>query len=46
MYTEESTGDGGPGFDPLISYVPKIVGDELSLVKVVHALNFGTRDAL
>ena len=46
MHTEKSTGDGGPGFDPLISDVPKIVGDELSLIKVIDALNFGTRDAL
>jgi len=46
MHTEKSTGDGGPGFDPLVSDVPKIVGDELGLIKVVDALNFGTRDAL
>jgi len=46
MHTEKSTGDGGPGFDALISDVPKIVGDELSFIKVVDALNFRTRDAL
>ena len=46
MHTEKSTGDGGPGFDPLVSDVPKIVGDELSLIKAVDALNFGTRDTL
>jgi len=46
VHTEKSTGDGGPGFDPLVSDVPKIFGDELGLIKVVDALNFGTRDAL
>lgn len=46
MHTEMSTGDGGPSFDPLVSEVPKIVGDKFGLVQVVDALNFGTRDAL
>ena len=46
MHTETSTGDGGPSSDPLVSDVPKIVGDELGLIQVVDALNFGTRDAL
>jgi len=46
MQAETSTGDGGPGFDPLVGEVPEITGDELGLVQVVDALNFGTRDAL
>lgn len=46
MQSEKSTGDDGPGFEPLVSDVPKIIGDKFGIVKVVDALNFGTRDAL
>jgi hypothetical protein len=35
-----------PSFDPPVGDVPKIVGNELDLVRVVDALNFGTRDSL
>ena len=46
MYKEMSTGDSGSSFDPLVSGIPKILGNDLSLVRAVDALNFGTRDAL
>ena len=46
MQAETSTGDGSPGFDPLVGEAPEIMGDELGIVQVVGALKFGTRDAL
>ena len=46
MHKEMSTGDSGSSFDPLVSGISKILGNDLSLVRAVDALNFGTRDAL
>ena len=46
MHKEMSTGDSGSSFDPLVSGISKILGNDLSLVRAVDALNLGTRDAL
>lgn len=42
---ESSTGDGRV-FDPLAGWVPKLVGDDDSIVRAVDALQFAGRDAL
>jgi hypothetical protein len=42
---EPSTGDG-PVFDPLDGRVPKFMGDDISTVRAVDALQFAGRDTL
>jgi hypothetical protein len=42
---EPSTGDGSV-FDPLNGHVPKLLGDGISIVRAVDALQFAGRDSL